>query len=434
MRFVTRAVSLAVCFSFGAVAHAADPTLEDYIRAALEKSPARAVSQAALLEAEAARLERGARLLPTITAQATRTFNQYESVFPIDTDGDDIPDDELVFVGKAQNDANLSATMPLFDADAFLRWRAGRAGVRAAAADDRTNEVDVGLSVARAYYTAVAASEVVRAAQRAKATADENMRIVQARLQIGATTQLLVDRAELEVSRADQVLIDAKRVWNSSRRTLATLSGLAEPETLTAVAPSTEAPASEDSMMQAALAGRPDVVAARERMNEATRGRLGAWAAFAPRVTANGTERYTDAPGFAGEKTSWQATIVADWTLLDGGTRSAELKRQRAAILRARAKLTDAENVVKDELHSAWLDVDAALAKVTAARRGDAVARSAAEETRLRFKAGTVTQLDVIQSDRDALQAEVDRIRAEGELSIARLALRRAAGEPLPGR
>ena len=431
MRFVSRAVLLAVCFSVGTSALAAEPTLEDYIRSALEKNPGRAISQAALLDAEAERLERGSRLLPTVTAQATRTFNQHQTIVDFDGTG---PGEPLVFTRKAQNDANLSARMPLFDADAFLKWRAGRAGARAAEADDRTNEVDVALNVARAYYTAVAASEVVRAAQRAKATADENMRIVQARLQIGATTQLLVDRAELEVSRAEQVLIDAKRVWNSSRRTLATLSGLAEPETLAAVAPSTEAPAAEDSMMRSALAGRPDVVAARERMNEATRGRLGAWAAFAPRVTANGTERYTDAPGFAGEKTSWQATIVADWTLLDGGTRSAELKRQRAAILRARAKLTDAENVVKDELHSAWLDVDAALAKVTAARRGDAVARSAAEETRLRFKAGTVTQLDVIQSDRDALQAEVDRIRAEGELSIARLALRRAAGEPLPGR
>jgi len=428
MRFVTRAVPLAVFLSLvGPVAHAADPTLEDYIRSALEKNPGRAVSQAALLDAEAERLDRGSRLLPTVTVQATRTFNEFESSFAVG------PGEEVVFQRKSQNDALLAARMPLFDADAFLKWRAGRAGTRAAEADDRTNERDVALNVARAYYTASAASEVVRAAERAKATAAENMRIVQARLQIGATTQLLVDRAELEVSRAEQVLIDARRVWNSSRRSLATLSGLAEPATLPAIAPSTEAPPTEDSMLQAALAGRPDVLAARERMTEASRGRMAAWGSYLPRVTANGYERYTDAPGFSGEEMTWQATIVADWTLLDGGTRSAELKRRRAAILRARARLTDAENIAKDELHSAWLDVDAALAKLAAARRGDAVARSAAEETRLRFKAGTVTQLDVIQSDRDALQAEVDRIRAEGELSIARLALRRAAGEPLPG-
>ena len=79
MRFVTRAIPLAVLLSLvGPVAHAADPTLEDYIRSALEKNPGRAISQAALLDAEAERLDRGSRLLPTVTVQATRTFNEFE--------------------------------------------------------------------------------------------------------------------------------------------------------------------------------------------------------------------------------------------------------------------------------------------------------------------------------------------------------------------
>lgn len=409
---------------------AVGPPLEAWISSALEKSPGRAISRAALLEAEADRLERGSRLLPVVTAQATRTFNEHETIVDFDGSGSGEP---LVFTKKEQTDAVLTGRMPLFDVDAFARWRAGRAGARAAKADHRANERDLALDVARAYYTAVAASEVVRAAERAKTTADENKRIVEARLAIGATTALLVQRADLELSRAEQVLIEAQRAWHSARRALATLSGMPEPDALSAPRPKSDPPAPESTMIEAALAARPEVTAARERVAEATRGRLAAWAAFAPRVTANGTERYTEAAGFAGEELTWQIAITADWTLFDGGTRSAEVKRQRAALVRTRAQLVDAENVARDELHDAWLTVDAARAKVDAARRGDVVARLAAEETRTRFKAGTVTQLDVIQSDRDALQAEVDRIRAEGELSIARLALRRAAGEPLPG-
>lgn len=437
MRFVAAIAILAVLAGplANAQAPAADgaagPPLEAWIASALEKSPARSLSRAALLEAEANRLERGSRLLPVISAQATRTFNEREAIVDFDGPGGNDP---LVFTKKIQDDAVLTGRMPLFDLDAFARWRAGRAGARAAEADDRSNEVDTALNVARAYYTAVAASQVVRAAERAKATAEENKRIVEARLAIGATTQLLVQRADVELSRAEQVLIDAQRLWQSSRRALATLSGMPEPDVLSAPPPNADPPPPEATLLEAALASRPELAAARERATEASRGRLAAWGSFAPRVSATGTERYTEAAGFAGEELSWQVALTADWTLLDGGTRSAEVKRQRAAIKRTRAQLTDAENLARDELHNAWLDVDAARAKVAAARRGDTVARAAAEETRTRFKAGTVTQLDVIQSDRDALQAEVDRIRAEGELSIARLALRRAAGEPLPGR
>jgi outer membrane protein TolC len=40
-------------------------------------------------------------------------------------------------------------------------------------------------------------------------------------------------------------------------------------------------------------------------------------------------------------------------------------------------------------------------------------------------------QFDVIQADRDALDAEVARIRAEGDLALAVLALQRAAGQTI---
>ena len=56
---------------------------------------------------------------------------------------------------------------------------------------------------------------------------------------------------------------------------------------------------------------------------------------------------------------------------------------------------------------------------------------TAADEMRTRFAAGTSTQLDVIQVERDLLSAEVDRIRAEADLAVARLALEKVSGADL---
>ncbi len=45
-----------------------------------------------------------------------------------------------------------------------------------------------------------------------------------------------------------------------------------------------------------------------------------------------------------------------------------------------------------------------------------------------RYQAGTGTQLEVVQAERDLLSAEAARIQAEADLAGARAALRLAAG------
>jgi outer membrane protein TolC len=260
--------------------------------------------------------------------------------------------------------------------------------------------------------------------------AEENLRIAKARLKEGASTPLAVDRADVELARADLLMIEAQRTWAASRRTLASSAGLPEPEALSTKAPDTEAAPTEDLLLTEAEKKRPELHAARKRLDQAGAGQFSAWAQFAPSISATATQRFGNAPGFNGQATYWQAGLTADWQLLDFGGRSAGLKRERAAAMRAQAELERLRTAVRDEVHSTWLDVESARAKVVSARRGDVVSKRAADETRARYKAGTATQLDVVQADRDALQAEADRIRAEGELQVARLALKRAAGEP----
>lgn len=408
------------------------PPLEQWIASALEKNPSRSISRAALLTAEANRLQAASTLLPTVRAQASYTYNDRKVVLPFDFDGPGGEDPvDIVITPWNSQDAFVTARVPIIDPPGFARWRAARHAAAAATQDDRASEIDVALDVARDYYAAVAAQQVLRAAERAKSVADENARIVQARLNAGATTPLLADRADLEVSRAEQIVIDARRGWQAAIRALSSASGLPEPSSLAAPAPATDPAPSEESLLATAEKSRPELAAARAKSLEAKRARGAAWASYGPNVYATGTERYTNATGFSGRKDTWSVGVTAEWLLLEGGQRSADLKRERASILRANALLEQQRLAVRDEVHSAWLDVEAARAKLVASRRGDEVSQRAAEETRTRFKAGTATQLDVIQSDRDALQAQVDRIRAEGELSIARLALKRAAGEPI---
>jgi outer membrane protein TolC len=421
--------AVALLLSHGAFAQEGPP-LQEWIAAAQKNNPKRAMSQAGVLTAEADRLRAGAALLPMLRAQASYTYNQYETEIEFTEPGQTQPERFVIAPHNAVQ-VLLSARVPLIDAAGYARWRGARHAASAVSSEDLANGLDVALEVARYYYDAVSALQVFRAAERAKAVAVENARILKARLQAGATTPLLADRAELEVTRSEQLAIAANRGWLAARRSLASATGMAEPEALSAPPPSTDAAPPEAELLAKAESNRPELAAARSRLEESRRNKTAAWAGYAPTIYATGNERWTNAPGFTGQKSSYDVGVALEWTLLDFGTRSADLKRERAANLRNEAGLQQRLTAVRDEVHSAWLDVEAARAKLVAARRGDEVSQRAAEEMRSRFRAGTTTQLEVIQSDRDALQAVVDRIRAEGDLAVARLALQRAVGEPL---
>lgn len=405
------------------------PSLAAYMDAAVAHHPRSVIAAAGVDSAHADVVDAGASLLPTVRGNASLAYNQYEAVAYL-PDPQGGPPDEIVIVPRSQYQATLSARVPLLDAPSFARWRASRLGADAVEADARATEQDLRLDVARAWYAAAAAQEVVAAAERARSAADENVRYLTLRAEAGAATLLSVQRAELEAANAELLVIDGRRAWLTARRELATLVGLPEVESLpiTGAATGSDPLPPEQTLLDQANGARPEIAAAEARLDQLRTAAGAAWLGYAPTVAAVGSEQITNASGFSGQSASWRVGLELDWLLLEVGDRASDLRRARSARVVAEANLELARNNVRDEVHGAWLAAEAAAAKVTAARRGAEVGLAAAEDVRARFQAGTATQLEVIQAERDALDAEVRRIRAEGEDAVARLALTRAAG------
>jgi outer membrane protein TolC len=414
-----------------AVPASAETTLSDYLAAAKKNNPSQRISRADLLNAEAARTEALAAVLPTLNFQANYTYNDRPVIIPFPDPSAATGFSDVTITSQHQSDASLNARVPLFDGPALARWRAARVAAQASADDSRVSEQELLMSVSRAYYGAVAAQELVRAAERSKAAAEQNAKIVRTRVEAGTATALFADRAELELSRDDQVLIDAKRASMVARRTLASLSGLPEPDSVPEAQLATDQVPPEDSWQKKAIENRPELASTMRRVQVAKLARSASWLQYAPVLSAHGSDRYSNATGFSGRNTTWSVGLTADWQLLEFGQRYGESRKAKAEVLRAEANLESKRVAVVDDVHSAWLDLDAARAKVEATRRGADVARKAAEEMRTRFGAGTATQLDVIQVERDLLTAEVDRIRAEADIALARLALEKAAGQEI---
>src|SRR5262249_56192740 len=81
-----------------------------------------------------------------------------------------------------------------------------------------------------------------------------------------------------------------------------------------------------------------------------------------------------------------------------------------------------------DAIPGYWNPVLANIAQSRSARAGRDASVHAAEQARVQYQAGTATQLDLLQAQRDAFRAEVTLLQTDANLLNARAQLRLAAG------
>jgi len=151
--------------------------------------------------------------------------------------------------------------------------------------------------------------------------------------------------------------------------------------------------------------------------------------ALVPTLSGQFTERVSTLTGFTGAPDNWNGGLAATWRL-DGPT-VAGFKVQSAIESTASLAAERARLVARDQIHSDWQRLNAALQKIEAAKAQMQAAERAAQVARDRYAAGAATQIDVIQAERDLFGAEVSQIQARTELASARVALKISAGLPL---
>jgi outer membrane protein TolC len=88
-----------------------------------------------------------------------------------------------------------------------------------------------------------------------------------------------------------------------------------------------------------------------------------------------------------------------------------------------------ARTTARDAVHEAWQRVRSGIVAGKATRAQAAAAKIALDAARERYAAGSSTQLDLIQAQRDWSSSEAARIQADANLRLARIQLRLAAGE-----
>jgi len=390
-------------------------TFLDGARAAsTENRKAAAIERQRLEEAVQSRGD----VLPSVSANAAATRNQRE--VKLSTGGG-----ELSIQPLNQLAGSASLSVPLLDLGGWARYSAARSVARAAQESTRATRLTTEGQVAYAYYQLVGASTLSRARTRSLAASEQNLDLTRTRRSVGTATALDVARAEAEVESVRQKLADAHLTAALARRTLLTLTGV--------LAQGDGGELSDDLHAEPPLAwweqqGRaaPSIAVAVAQREAADAQARAARMALVPTLTADASQNLSRYGGLTGQTRYYTLSANLRWSF--GLGTAASIRAQAAAVQAARVAEEAAQAAVRDDLHQEWQNVDTGLVKSRSARAQAASATLATEVARERYEAGTSTQLELVQAERDLLDADAARVQADANLAYSRVALRLAAG------
>ena len=320
-------------------------------------------------------------------------------------------------------------------------WGGHRARTQAALGQARAAEVEaqaarltLSANIARAYVALAQAYEAADVAKADEQRASHLLELGRQRVKAGLDNQLQIRNAEAAVAGAQQQGQAAQQQIDAARNAIAALLGkgpdrgldIARPSLLSAPAP--QVPGVVPSEL---LGHRPDVVAARWRVESARHGIKASKAEFYPTVNLSalvGVAAGNLSDLFSSDALLAQGGPAISMPIFDGGRLRNNLAKSDAeydlAVANYNQSLVGALREVSDALQASR-SLDAQLASAQRAREA---AQSAWQLASTRYKAGLGTQLDVLGAQRPLLQfdQQIAALRAQ-RLSSA-IELDRALG------
>ncbi len=404
------------------LAHAQPPpataprvSLPEAVKRALDRNPTMQIAQADIRRADALVREARAASYPTVTGSAIYTRLD-----------DDRSLNGRIIAPKDQFGANVVITVPIINPKAWSVWTHAEDNVEVAKAQLPEVKRQLALAVGRAYLAIVVQRRLVEVSERARDAAKAHYDFAHSRFAGGVGNRIDEVRAAQEVATDDSLLSTAQGSVVRAREALGVLLGVDGP-----VDSGDDPSLGQPPQLAAALdeaRKRPDVAAQEARVAAAGRVVRDNWKDYSPYVTLIGQPFYTNPPGLVTPLTGWQAQLVLTLPFYDGGLRNGQAQERDALAAQAQVQLDATLRQARSEVRAAFEVMRRADDALKSARDAAALAKEALGLAELSYKAGATTNIEVIDAERRARDAETQAAVAEDSARTARLELLVATG------
>lgn len=385
-------------------------TLADALALASRNHPTGQVADARIEQARATRRGATAGLAPELSAQGTYTRRPGE----VRVDGAG-----AVIQTRDALRGSSTLVVPVLDLVALQSVSAAGTGLQATREESAELRRNLGFRVGDVFLAALAAEQVLEAAERRAALAEQVVEAARLRLSAGVGTRNDVTRTELERASAELEVVVARGEVARTREVLAALLGVDE---VGALADPTLLPPPVEPAL------RPDVAALELRAEQARQEAKALMYGYVPALGAFGQASATNEAGFLRRQYDWSVGAQASWSVFDGGRRLAAASRSRAVADEFDARARELGTRVRQDLETAHADLATADAAFRVAGVRAQVAQQNADEVQERFSLGLATALEVSDAAATAFEAAATLARQRFERKRSALAVGEAMG------
>jgi outer membrane protein len=308
-----------------------------------------------------------------------------------------------------------------------------------ASAKDRLDLIrrNLAFQTARLFYGILFLKENIRVQEANVKILEDHLEVARKRLQAGTATELEALNTQVRIVSAQNQLVDFRNALDNQALALRRLMGLEAEAPLELEGSFTRQaePLDAEELVQRALRQRPETAVIGDQIRTADiQVRLaGLWnrPSLGLSVLAGIKNGYI--PNLNVLKLNYVAAVQANIPVFDGHLGSSMKSAAEAERRTLDDRTRDLEETIRTEVLQALADLKAARQKLESVEVNVVRAAKAVDYAKASYEAGTVTNLDVLDTTDAYAQAELIRLRAVYQFVLSRLALRRAVGEGATG-
>ncbi len=393
-------------------------TFDDAIARATSANPSIAAATAAILRADALLRQARADALPTVQVQGTNTT--------LDS-GRGFEDQQLT--PRNTFGASVPVSMPLFAPATWARRRQAEDNRQVAEAGADEIRRQIAVATGQAYLAVIAAGRVVEAQQRAVDTARAFYEYAHQRYQAGASSRLNELRAQQTLSTDEALLEEALLARYRTQEALGVLIAADGPVDV-AGEPAFEIPDEAQTLagVQDRIEQRTDIRLFSLEVDAARRVVEDSRTEWFPSVAGIFEPQFQQPGSIFTPEASWRALIQFSVPVFDSGARRGRRLERQALLQQRQADLGAARREAASEVRAAYEALRRSERVLERNRAAAEQAQQVLEITNISFRAGATTNIEVVDAQRRARDADTAVAVAEDGVRRARLDLLNALG------